>query len=185
MKKKYLIIIVLILIIVLLGVCLFYTKNVEKDIESNNIINSIDESKESKIEEEIENTENKVLNKDIPDGNFSEIGDGTLEIRTIGGPSENGNIPVIFFDKKELADGIYATNADIVISTRDFDGSKLSYIYVDGVLQSKEQLADVDMSIYVNEKLSTVGVHKVEVIQFDDNGNVITYKTAGYEIKEK
>ena len=133
------------------------------------------------------NTENGVqkLEKDIPEGNFSDMGAGTFYLRTISGTSENGNIPVIYVDEDYLAGNKFAMEVDVGITTRDFDATKLSTIYVDGVSQEKEQLGDTDTSIYVSVDLTTVGTHKVEVLQFDDENNVITYKSAEYEIKVK
>lgn len=125
------------------------------------------------------------LEKDIPDGTFSEIGNGTFYLRTISGTSENDNIPVIYVDKDYLAGEKFEMEVDIGISTRDFDATKLSTIYVDGFSQCKEQLGDTDISIYVSANLSTVGIHKVEILQFDEENNVITYKSAQYEIKSK
>ncbi len=133
------------------------------------------------------NTNNAIteLKKDIPEGDFSEIGEGTFYLNTLSGTSENGNIPVIYVDENYLAGKQFAMEVGVGITTRDFDATKLSTIYVDGVSQEKEQLGDTDTSIYVSANLSTVGIHKVEVLQFDDENNVITYKSAEYEIKVK
>lgn len=133
------------------------------------------------------NTNNTIteLKKDIPEGDFSEIGEGTFYLNTLSGTSENGNIPVIYVDENYLAGKQFAMEVGVGITTRDFDATKLSTIYVDGVSQEKEQLGDTDTSIYVSDNLSTVGIHKVEVLQFDDENNVITYKSAEYEIKVK
>ena len=129
--------------------------------------------------------ESKEIKKDIPEGEFSDMGEGTFILSTISGTSENGNIPVFFVDDNELAGKMYEMQMDVGISTRGFDGTKITNIYVDGYLQGKEQLADTDTSQAVSEKLTTVGIHKVELLQFDDNNNVVTYKSAEYEIKTK
>lgn len=125
------------------------------------------------------------LEKDIPEGNFSEMGEGIFYLRTISGTSENGNIPVIYVDKDYLAGEQFAMEVDVGITTENFDATKLSTIYVDGISQEKKQLGDTYTSVYVSANLSTVGIHKVEVLQFDDTNNVITYKSAEYEIKVK
>lgn len=125
----------------------------------------------------------KVLKKDIPEGQYSDMGKGEFYISTPSGTSEKNKIPVFFVDKDELAGKDYESGVDLGIYAWGFDGSKLSTIYVDGVSQGKEQLADTQTSLFVSEKLTTVGTHKVEVLQFDDNNKVVTYKSAQYEIK--
>jgi hypothetical protein len=115
----------------------------------------------------------------LPDGDYKDIGKGTLIIATEGGTSENGNLPVIFVDKSTVMDGLG-------IHTSEFDGSKLSYVYVDGVLNSKDQYGHTDTSINLKRQNLTVGTHKVEVVQYDTDklgGKVVTYKMASYEVK--
>ena len=76
----------------------------------------------------------------------------------------------------------------IGVATEGFDGSKLSYIYVDGSLNSKEQLGDGQTSIDLTDDLLSVGTHKVEVLQYnndDASSDVVTYKSASYEVKAK
>lgn len=111
-------------------------------------------------------------------GEYKDMGSGEMFISTPGGTSENGAVPVIFADDTILMQiGLCAT---------DFDGSKLSFVFVDGYLNAKEQLANTQTSINLERAALDVGVHKVEVVQFDTDavdGNVITYKTASYEVK--
>jgi len=76
----------------------------------------------------------------------------------------------------------------IGVDAFEFDGGKLSYIYVDGIQNAKEQLADTQTSINLKEDALKVGTHKVEVVQFENDkpdGKAITYKVASYEVKEK
>lgn len=130
---------------------------------------------------EPETTEQETIEKDLPDGDYSEIGSGTMYISTSGGTSENGNIPVIFADSD-------AALIQIEVDTESFDGSKLSFVYIDGMLGSKEQLADSQQSLDLTGNALLTGVHKIEVVQYstdDPSGEMITYKTASYEIKEK
>lgn len=131
------------------------------------------------------NEQQEILKKDIPEGEFSDMGNGEFHVSTPSGTSENGNIPVFFVDKDTLAGEDYESGVDLGIYAWGFDGSKLSTIYVDGISQGTEQLADSQTSLFVSEKLTTVGIHKVEVLQFDDSNNVVTYKSAQYEIKTK
>ncbi len=136
---------------------------------------------------ESDNVEKQVeqLKKDIPSGEFSDMGKGTFKIRTVSGTSENGNIPVIFVDKDYMAGQKYEMEINVGISTRNFDATRLTTIYVDGVSHKKDQLGDTDTSVNVSSKLSTVGIHKIELLQFDDDNEVITYKSAEYEVKSK
>ena len=94
----------------------------------------------------------------------------------------------------ETLDSITIYAAEDLILTQieldawDFDGSKLSYIYVDDVLQEKEQLGDTQMTFTLTDDLLKPGTHTVRVFQFDNNeptGKTITRKTAKYTIVRK
>jgi len=116
----------------------------------------------------------------LPEGNYKETGKGTMIISSSSGTSENGNVPIIFADKGD--------SEGLGISVRGFDGSKLSYVYADKILITKEQYGDTDTSIYLQDSAMSVGKHEIEVVQYDNNktnGKVVTYKTAPYEIKQK
>lgn len=149
------------------------------------LVTGCDSTKNDTSKSEDKNASEEVLKKDIPEGEYNDMGNGEFYVSTPSGTSENGNIPVFFVDEDTLADKVYESGVDLGINAGGFDGSKLSTIYVDGISQGTEQLADTQTSLFVSEKLTTVGVHKVEVLQFDDNNNVVTYKSAQYEIKTK
>lgn len=120
------------------------------------------------------------VKKDLPDGDYSEIGDGEFFISTSGGTSESGNVPVLFVRDESLI--------QIGIDTASFDGSKLSYIYIDGMLSTKEQLGDSQCSLYLAGDSLTPGIHKVEVVQYDGDdpeNEMVTYRSASYEVKSK
>lgn len=77
----------------------------------------------------------------------------------------------------------------IGLSSENLDGSKLSYIYIDGMLNTKEQLGEMSQVTMTleNDALKN-GKHKVEIVQYDNDeqtGNPITYKTVSYEVKIK
>lgn len=118
----------------------------------------------------------------IPVGNFSDIGNGEIILHTSGGSSENGNIPVIYTDSGDLL-------IELGLESRDFDGSKLSFIYIDGNLVDKEQLSNLsEVNVDLQDFMLNPGKHKVEVMQFDNDDTStqpITYKTESYEIKNK
>ena len=127
------------------------------------------------------NSEEATVERDLPEGDYSDMGDGMMYISTESGTSENGNVPIIYLDPEEevwvLQIGMY---------TEGFNGSLISYINVDGVEISKEQLGDAQISIDLEKDQLTEGKHKVEVVQYTDNDkskDMVTYKSAEYEVK--
>lgn len=118
----------------------------------------------------------------IPSGTFSDTGSGKITLYTAGGNSENGNTPVIYAGAED-------TLIQLSLGSRDFDGSKLSFIYIDGKFVDKEQLSEYsEVNVNLIEFMLNPGTHKVEVMQFDNDDTStqpITYKTASYEIKRK
>ncbi|MBZ6004479.1 hypothetical protein K1514_01115 [Paraclostridium bifermentans] len=120
--------------------------------------------------------------KDIPSGLDKEIGNGTIVLSTTGGTTENGNTPVVFVGQDTLLE-------QIGLSAENFDGSKLSYVYIDGMINTKEQLGEMTQTtITLQDNSLKEGKHKVEVVQYDNDeqtGNPVTYKVATYEVKNK
>lgn len=119
--------------------------------------------------------------KDLPDGDYSEMGEGSVYIACAGGTSENGNIPVIYSEKDQVL-------IQIGLNSTGFNGAALSFIYIDSMEVAKEQLADSQISLDLQDAQLETGIHKVEVVQYTDDdpaADMITYKTMAYEIKEK
>lgn len=120
--------------------------------------------------------------KDIPSGLDKEVGNGSVVLSTTGGTTENGNAPVVFVGQDTLLE-------QIGLSAENFDGSKLSYVYIEGMLNTKEQLGEMTQTtITLQDNSLKEGKHKVEVVQYDNDeqtGNPITYKVATYEVKNK
>ena len=120
--------------------------------------------------------------KDIPSGLDKEIGNGSVVLYTTGGTTENGNTPIVFVGQDTLLE-------QIGLSAENFDGSKLSYVYIDGMLNTKEQLGEMTQTtITLQDNSLKEGKHKVEVVQYDNDeqtGNPVTYKVATYEVKNK
>lgn len=128
-------------------------------------------------------TEETAKNADLDfDGSSqSDTGNGSFYLVTASGSTENGD-PVV----------VYAGSDDILIQiefdTSGINGGSLSYIYVDGMEKDKEQVSDSQVSLDLSEDDLSVGTHKVELVQFendDPTGNVTTYKSAEYEVKAK
>lgn len=120
--------------------------------------------------------------KDIPSGLDKEVGNGSVVLSTTGGTTENGNTPVVFVGQDTLLE-------QIGLSAENFDGSKLSYVYIDGMINTKEQLGEMTQTtITLQDNSLKEGKHKVEVVQYDNDeqtGNPVTYKVATYEVKNK
>jgi hypothetical protein len=132
-------------------------------------------------QEEPKKAETKNSGEKIPSGLGTEMGKGKFSVATPSGTSENGQVPVLFVGKDTSID-------QVGVNAFEFDGSKLSYLYVDGILNTKEQLADTQTSVNIKGDAIKVGTHKVEVVQFENDksdGKAITYKVASYEVKEK
>lgn len=154
------------------------SQNVQKEDSSAASISESTSSDESSTDND---SSTETVAKDLPDGNYQDMGSGTMYLATSGGTSENGEVPVVYASSEDLL-------IQIELDTFDFDGSKLSYIYIDGMLYSKEQLGETQMPIDLSEDSLKTGAHKVEVLQYsndDSSSDVVTYKTASYEIKEK
>lgn len=97
------------------------------------------------------------------------------------GTSEDGNIPVIYADKKTIM-------TSIAIRTRDFTGSLLTYIYIDDNLYDTKQLSDSQMTLMLDQTYLAEGLHTVTVKQYEENdedGKVLYENSASYEVKPK
>ena len=138
---------------------------------------------EKKTESDVNDSQPKEasVKKDLPDGDYQDTGSGSIILNTAGGTTENGNIPVIFVSSDKLL-------TQIEIDSSGFDETKLSYIYIDGILTTKEQLSDSQATFDLTDQALSVGTHLVEVLQYDGDSPenaYTTYKSASYEIKEK
>lgn len=110
---------------------------------------------------------------------ITETGAGTFYITTPDGTSENGNIPVITLEKD-------ATLIQIGIETIDLNANNLSYVFIDGFFVKKEQFTNSQSVIDLIDNSLTPGTHNVEIFQYEndnENANVLTHKSASYEIK--
>lgn len=126
-----------------------------------------------------EQTKNDVMK--IPKDLQGDMGQGTFFISTPSGTSENGAVPVIYTDKN-------TTVQQIDLNTSGFNGKNLSYVFVDGLLNSKHQLADSKVVIDLKGESLKVGKHRIDVVQFNNDkitDKALTHKTASYEVKSK
>ncbi len=119
--------------------------------------------------------------KDFVGDSYSDTGDGTFLLVNASGNTENGNVIVVYAD----AD---TTLTQIGYETSEMNGGSLSYIYIDGMLSTKEQLGDSQGSLDLSGDALAIGTHKVEVVQYENDSvdePVTVYKSAAYEVKEK
>ena len=148
----------------------------EKEAPQNNEPKTESVEEEPKAEAPKEETK-----RDLPEGNYSDMGAGKFSIQTEGGDSADGTIPVLFISDELLVQIGYCAEG--------MDGSHLSFIYIDGMEVSKEQLGDmVQGTIDLQEDTLNKGIHTVEVVQYstdEPNGEIITYKSCQYEVKSK
>ncbi|EAF0864359.1 hypothetical protein CFF26_14550 [Listeria monocytogenes] len=140
---------------------------------------SSDDSTEKKVTNK-ESAKDKKKSTDVvfPE---KELGQGKIILKTESGSSEDGNVPFMYKDDDLLT-------PYIGFEAWEFDGSKLTYIYIDDGLNSKEQLANTQTSLDLTTSDYETGVHEVKAVQFDNDketGKIITYKTAKYEVKDK
>lgn len=132
------------------------------------------------VEKTAEPAVQAVAKLELP-ADIKDTGKGRIETVSASGSSEDGAVPFIYAAKDTLLE-------QIGFNAWEFDGSKLSYIFVDGVLNTKEQLGDTQISLDLKEDNLKVGTHKVEVTQYEDDkldGKLVTYKVGSYEIKIK
>lgn len=116
---------------------------------------------------------------------FSDVtdkGDGQFNLQSPSGNTEDGVIPVVFYDKNVLPTAIG-------YSTSDINGGQLSYLYVDGVLLDKKQLGTSQGELHLQSISSAItsGIHTIQLVQYADDsedGEVIAFKLQQYEIKE-
>lgn len=148
----------------------------EKEAPQNNEPKTESVEEEPKAEAPKEETK-----RDLPEGNYSDMGAGKFSIQTEGGDSADGTIPVLFISDELLVQIGYCAEG--------MGGSHLSFIYIDGMEVSKEQLGDmVQGTIDLQEDTLNKGIHTVEVVQYstdEPNGEIITYKSCQYEVKSK
>lgn len=117
--------------------------------------------------------------RDLPEGDYEEIGEGTAYLSTPSGTSENGEIPFFYVEED-----LYLTH--VGLNAYNFDGSLISYIYIDGILADKDQLSDTQTSVELKGDRIAEGLHTVEVVQYENNdpsGAMTLYRIMQYEIK--
>ena len=111
----------------------------------------------------------------------TETGQGTFYLENESGTTENGD-PITIYD------GGDTQILQIGITTNGFDGSKLTYVYVDGELLTKEQFGETATVLNLESKHLKSGTHQVVLKQYendDESTAPVTVKFASYEVKAK
>lgn len=111
----------------------------------------------------------------------TEVGQGTFYLENESGTTENGD-PIVIYD------GGDTQLLQIGLNTDDFDGSKLTYVYIDGELVTKEQYGDSQSTLDLESKHLKEGTHQVVLKQYendDEKTDPVTVKFASYEVKAK
>lgn len=120
--------------------------------------------------------------KNVLPNNAEEIGNAEIIISTHTGDSKLNKIPIIHIDKNKLL-------SQIGFNAKKFKDDKLSYIYIDGKLNYIETLGNIShISLDLYEDALEEGIHKIEVIQFEDNDlnkKPSIYKVVNYKVKLK
>lgn len=113
------------------------------------------------IESDIESeSEQNCLNTKLPYGD--NLGQGEISVSTPSGTSENGNVPVLL-ETEDIVIDMIGLNA------WGIDGTLWSFVYIDGVLIEKTQLADTSISLTIESGALSEGEHIVSVVQYLDN----------------
>ncbi|MEY8001820.1 hypothetical protein AB8U03_16795 [Clostridium sp. Mt-5] len=116
----------------------------------------------------------------IPKDLEGDMGIGNFYISTSSGTSKNEAIPIIYTKKDTQVE-------HMGLNTSGFSGKNLSYIFVDGILNTKQQLSNSKSNMDLKGNDLKIGKNKVDIIQFNNktNDKVITHKTAYYEVKSR
>lgn len=115
-----------------------------------------------------------------PKGLTEELGEGIIILSTPDGQGEVGLVPII-----KLQDDVKIMQIDL--NTSNFNNKITSYVFVDERLVDQGKFDESKLAVNLNADHIRKGLHKVEVIQFEDNDlskQPILYKIAQYEVKE-
>ena len=122
------------------------------------------------------------VQRDLPEGDYEEVGDGTLYLVNQSGTTENGDEIIVYPDMNSIP------FAYVDYQLWDLDGSVQTYIYLDGTEIDKQQIGEgYQGSLFLDSEWQvSEGVHKVETVQYADNdpANEITfYRSETYTVK--
>lgn len=164
--------------------------NVAESVQTETLAESQTETEkpqETAAETAAEQTEPETVvvpERDLPEGDYEEIGEGSFYITSPSGSTENGDEIILYPEMNTWP------HADIGIEFWDMDGSVQTFLYVDGIEMDKHQVgAGYQGSISFDDDslwAITSGDHKVEAVQYADNdpaGEMTFYRSAVYTVK--
>ena len=137
----------------------------------------------SEATEVTETTETSAdVQRDLPEGDYEEVGNGTLYVVGASGSTENGDEIVVYPSMDSIPYGY------VGYELWDMDGSVLTYVYVDGVEVDKHQIgAGYQSSVDLTEEWQiTEGEHIIEAVQYADNdttGEMTFYRSGKYTVR--
>ena len=115
----------------------------------------------------------------LPEGQ-KETGSGKIYVSTASGQTQTSVVPVLYVKGDEAA-------IQIGLKTENLSPSSLSYIYVNKVFLSKEQLSNSQISLNLPKDILKPGVYTVAVVQYENNdttAKVIEYHEGKFEVKK-
>lgn len=120
----------------------------------------------------------------LPDGAYSDVGDGTFYISNASGSTENGDEIIVYPDMDSIP------FAYIDYELWDLDGSVLTYIYLDGTEIDKQQVGEGFQSTIPLADKSQVdeGKHTVTAVQYEGNdpaGKIVFSRSAEFTVKNQ
>lgn len=116
----------------------------------------------------------------FPEGQ-TQVGKGTIYVSTPSGTSENNNVPKVMLDKDTAI-------TQIGLNAENFDGSKISYVYINKKFVDKIQLGEMTQTtLDLQGEFLNSGTYTVSVVQFDNDdpntGKVIQFVETKYEVE--
>ena len=137
----------------------------------------------SALDDTEDTTSEEKPNRDLPEKNYKDVGDGKFYLRGASGSTENGDEIIVYPDKESMP------MAYVDVELWDMNGKLLTYMYIDGVEVDKKQVgAGYQSSLDLSKDWQVKdGKHKVEIVQYKDNdakSDIVFYRSEEYTIKE-
>ncbi len=142
-----------------------------------------DPDDDSQAIEEMEDEDSLAPDRDLAEGSYEDIGDGSFYISSGSVSTKDGGEVVL---NPDMSSDPYVY-LDYEVS--GLDGNAQTFIYIDGIemddMQAEEEMRSVGLG---EDELwaLTEGEHKVEAVQYADNdsdGKMTFYRSAAYTVK--
>lgn len=145
-----------------------------------NLIGCGTQQQSNNVKNKTQNIENKAKNDlaELPKNLKTDMGPGKFYISPSSNTFKDGNVPIINIKKN-------SSSQKVEITPSEFNNKYMSYIFIDGVFNSKKQLSNSKTNMELKGNDIKTGKHKVDIIQFNNNkttDTVLTHKTAYYYV---